>query len=79
MSYLDLMFGEGELVLEQLAAHGTGAGHVRPQVLPQDVRPAEGLLARRTLVAAVAPVAAPRRRGRRRGRRRRCKLNEFHG
>ena len=72
------MFGEGELVLEELAAHGTGAGHVRPQVLPQDVRPAEGLLARRTLVAAA--VAAPRRRRRRGGRRRRrYKLNEFHG
>ena len=53
------MLGEGELVLEELPADGAGAGHVRPQVLPQDVRPAEGLLARRALVApAAAPAAA---------------------
>ena len=66
------MFCEGELVLEELPAHGAGAGHVRPQVLPQDVRPAEGLLARRTLVggaAAVSAVSAARRRRRRRRRR----------
>ena len=67
------MFGEGELVLKQLSAHGTGAGHVRPEVLPQDVRAAEGFLARRTLVAAVAA-----RRRRRRGGRCRCKFNELY-
>ena len=57
------MFGEGELVLEELAAHGARAGHVRLHVLAQDVRAAEGLLARRALVAA-----AIRARSRRQGR-----------
>ena len=56
------MFGEGELVLKELAAHGTGARHVRPEMLPQDVRAAEGLLARRALVAAVAARRGGRRR-----------------
>ena len=71
------MLGEGELVLEELSADGAGAGHVRPQVLPQDVRPAEGLLARRALVAAAAAAICSRRR-RCGGRRRRCKWNEIN-
>lgn len=51
------MFGKGEFVLEELAADRARAGYVGPQVLLQDVRPRELLLARSANMAAAVAAA----------------------